>query len=234
MIMAVLPAKVGNLIGSGHYRLAVFLVLISSTINSIGGLLLRSVETAGPWHVLFYRQGTLTICLIVYLALRFRRRFAMEFKGFGVFGVIAGFVMGVGSTCFILALVNTTVANTLFILSAAPFITAVLAWVWLKEPVRRSTWWAMGLALAGIVIMVGGGLAAGSLLGNVLALFTVFCFSCFVVLLRRGRTTNMLPSVVIGSTIATIFAAFILSGDFLISWHDFAICVFWGSCVSTL
>ena len=52
MIMAVLPAKVGNLIGSGHYRLAVFLVLISSTINSIGGLLVRSLRLENSWTLM--------------------------------------------------------------------------------------------------------------------------------------------------------------------------------------
>ena len=143
-----------------HHRLAIMLVLMSSAINSAGGLLLRSIDVAGPWHVLFYRQGALALALILVLVLRHRGRIVPEFIGIGRYGVLAGMAMGLGATCYILSLSNTTVANTLFILSATPFVTAVLAWVWLKEPVRRSTWIAMALALVGIAIMVGGGFAA--------------------------------------------------------------------------
>jgi drug/metabolite transporter (DMT)-like permease len=216
-----------------HHRLAVMLVLVSSTINSAGGLLLRSIDVAGPWHVLFYRQGALALALILVLALRHRGRIVLEFIGIGRHGVLAGMAMGAGATCYILSLSNTMVANTLFILSATPFVTAVLAWVWLKEPVRRNTWIAMALALVGIAIMVGGGFAAGSVFGNVMALITVLCFSCFVVLLRRGRATNMLAAVVFGASIASINAAIILKGDFAISLHDLVICLAWGGGLST-
>ncbi len=216
-----------------HHRLAVLLVLVSSIINSVGGLLLRLVDVAGPWQVLFYRQVSLMLCLILLLALYYRRRVIAEFRGIGGFGVLAGFAVGAGSTCFILSLSSTTIANTLFILSATPFVTAVLAWVWLKEPVGRSTWIAMALALVGIAVMVGGGFAAGTVFGNVMALITIVCFSCFVVLLRRHRATNMIPAVVVGSAIAAIGAAVALKGDFTISWHDFAICVAWGGVLST-
>jgi drug/metabolite transporter (DMT)-like permease len=175
----------------------------------------------------------LALALILVLALRHRGRIVLEFIGIGRHGVLAGMAMGAGATCYILSLSNTMVANTLFILSATPFVTAVLAWVWLKEPVRRNTWIAMALALVGIAIMVGGGFAAGSVFGNVMALITVLCFSCFVVLLRRGRATNMLAAVVFGASIASINAAIILKGDFAISLHDLVICLAWGGGLST-
>jgi drug/metabolite transporter (DMT)-like permease len=231
--MAMNAAVVSDGTDHAHHRLAVMLVLMSSTINSAGGLLLRSIDVAGPWHVLFYRQGALALALILVLALRHRSRIVPEFIGIGRYGVLAGMAMGAGATCYILSLSNTTVANTLFILSATPFVTAVLAWVWLKEPVRRNTWIAMALALVGIAIMVGGGFAAGSVFGNVMALITVLCFSCFVVLLRRGRATNMLAAVVFGASIASINAAIILKGDFAISLHDLVICIAWGGGLST-
>ncbi len=221
--------------GTEHaqHRLAVLVVLASSTINSVGGLLLRSIDMAGPWQVLFYRQVALMVCLILALVLYYRGRIFAEFMGIGRFGVLAGLAVGLGSTCFILSLSSTTVANTLFILSASPFVTAVLAWVWLKEPVGRSTWITMALALAGIAVMVGGGFAAGTVFGNMMAIITVACFSFFVVLLRRGRATNMFPTVVVGSAVAAISAAVVLKGNFTISWHDLAICVGWGAVLST-
>ncbi len=226
-------AAASNGTENARHRLAVLLVLASSTINSVGGLLLRSIDMAGPWQVLFYRQLALMVCLILVLVLYYRGRIVAEFIGIGRFGVFAGLAVGLGSTCFILSLSSTTVANTLFVLSTSPFVTAVMAWLWLKEPVGWSTWIAMALALVGIAVMVGGGFAAGTVFGNVMALITVACFSIFVVLLRRGRATNMIPTVVVGSAVATISAAVVLRGDFAVSWHDFAICVGWGAVLST-
>lgn len=232
--MAPITAAMSDGTEHAYHRLAIMLVLMSSTINSVGGLLLRSVDTAGPWQVLFYRQAALMVTLFLVLAVLHRGRIVAEFRGIGRLGVLAGSAVGLGSTTFILSLANTTVANTLFILSATPFVTAVLAWVWLKEPVSRSTWIAMALALVGIGVMVGGGFAAGTVFGNVMALITIGCFSYFVVLLRRGRATNMIPAVVVGSAIAAIGAAIVLKGNFAISWHDFAICVAWGGVLSTI
>ena len=67
-------------------------------------------------------------------------------------------------------LLLTTVANALFIISAAPFITAVLGWIVLRERVRPMTWTAMTIALAGITLMFVNGIQSGRLLGNIVAL----------------------------------------------------------------
>ena len=53
------------------------------------------------------------------------------------------------NTCFILAMTYTTVANAMFVLSAAPFFAALLGWIVLGETVERGVWVAMGVASPG-------------------------------------------------------------------------------------
>ena len=68
---------------------------------------------------------------------------------------------------YILSITLTTVANTLFMLAAAPFIAAFLGIVLLKEKVRYSTWAAMMIALClALLVMVLEGLGSRHFFGE--------------------------------------------------------------------
>ena len=131
------------------------------------------------------------------------------------------------NTCFILALTHTTVANTMFLLSAAPFLTALLGWLVLRERVERGVWVGMAVALAGVGVMLWDGLGAGTLLGNGFAMLAAFSFASFVVVLRKGRTVNMLPVVIVGIFLGTLNAGFMSGWNLSISLHDAGLLFIW-------
>ncbi|MEE8303319.1 MAG: DMT family transporter [Candidatus Tectomicrobia bacterium] len=215
-----------------RYTLAFSAVLLSSCLNSVGGLLVRSLETATDWQIVFYRGMALAVAMSVLFILRYRNRVIVEFRRIGRWNFAGGLFYGAATACYVLSLTHTTVANTLFVLSAIPFFTAVLAWVFLKESVRRGTWIAMAAALVGVGVMVGEGFAAGTVFGNLTALVSALSFSCFVVTLRRDQATDMLPSVGIGALIATLTAALMAGGDLAVLPGDLALCIVWGGIVS--
>jgi len=103
------------------------------------------------------------------------------------------------------SLTHTTVANTLFLLSSSPFMTALLGRIILLERVHRTTLVAMFAALIGITIMVWEGAATGGLFGNLTALGAALGFAGFTVALRRGRTVEMLPAACLGGLFGTLF-----------------------------
>jgi EamA-like transporter family len=74
------------------------------------------------------------------------------------------------STCFLLALNRTSVANTLVVMNTGPYLAALLGWFLLGERVRARTWLAMTITLAGTAVMVSGSRATGTLAGDFLAL----------------------------------------------------------------
>lgn len=190
------------------YVRGIVMVMAAGGFFSLGGILVRLVEAAGPWQILLVRSLALSLTLFAVLALRHRGAVFAEFRKAGFAAVIGALCLGVAFSGFIFSLTHTTVANAVFILCAAPFFTAPLAWLVLGERVRRATWFSMVFAIVGVGVMVGGGIGAGALLGNLTALLSVFGFAGFAVAMRWGRQTDMLALVCLAGVFTAVVAGF--------------------------
>jgi len=104
----------------------------------------------------------------------------------------------------ILAMQQTTIADAVLLFATAPFFAAVLGWLFLTEKVQRSTWIAIGLAMAGIVVMQGGAIASGNVLGNLYAVGSALCFALFTLVLRWRKHGDMVPTVLLSGLFATV------------------------------
>ena len=114
-------------------------------------------------------------------------------RSVGGAGVAFAACVAVASGSFIVALNHTTVAHVLFIQAMAPVLAALLAWLALGEPVSTRTAVAMGVAIAGVALMVGGP-GGGSLLGDGLSLLMALAFAVSIVISRHRRDVSMLPA----------------------------------------
>jgi len=217
-----------------RYQLALCYVLLSATLNSFGGLFVRSVETANIYQVIFFRSLGLSIAVTLALTIIYKRTVLKEILSVGSWGIAGGLLYCDATIFFVLSLSHTTIANTLFVLSAVPFFTAFLGWVFIREPVSLATWCAMIVAASGIAIMLGDGWLTGLVFGNVLAIASAFCFSGFIVVLRAKRATDMLPTICIGSAIAAVGGASMAQFDVTVPPADLVLCVVWGAVFSCL
>ena len=159
---------------SDEARRGRFLVAAAAVCWSTGGLIARLVDT-DPWTTVFWRGIFCAAFLVGVTALREGRRTPDVFLGMGATGLAMAVCFATASTCFIMALHHTSVANVLIIQSLSPFMAGLLGWAWMGERVAGRTWAAMGVALLGSAIMVSRYFytaAAGSLGGDLLA-FTV-------------------------------------------------------------
>ena len=174
-------------------------ILLAGVVLSFSGLIVRHIEAADDWQIVFYRSLVVAISLTLLMILRDRLKFILVVRRSGWAGLCAGLSIAVSMVTFVLAINATSVANTLFMLAAAPFLAAVLGWLLLRERLERATWVAMLLALGGVGAMVWHGVTGGSLFGNAMALLTALGFAGFSVALRFGRQTDMyLRSVLLG------------------------------------
>ena len=205
----------------------VVLVLAGAVMLSLAGISLRVMESASGWQILFYRSLTFFIVIFLYLAIRYRTRVIRAFVTAGRPGLVVALSLGVGSTCYVFALLLTTVANALFLLSSAPFMAAVLGWIVLRERVRPMTWIAMTVALAGISLMIVNGIQSGRLLGNIIALVTPVTFAIMLVTVRRVGDRDMIPAICLGGLVGASIG-FGMSDTLVISRHDLALCLFMG------
>lgn len=224
---ALAPYGVALAVRDSLYVRGIVLVMLAGGFWSLGGVLVRSVETATEWQIVFIRACALALALLFVLCVRHRSRVIAELQKSGRFAVAGGLCMMVSSIGWIFALTHTSVANAVFILCASPMFAALLGWLLLREPVRKTTWLAMLAALIGIGIMVAGGIRAGALFGNVMAIVSMLAYCGFVVALRHGRGSDMLPAVCLAGML-TAAVAFPFVGDLDVSLRDFTVCATMG------
>jgi drug/metabolite transporter (DMT)-like permease len=211
------------------------LILLAGVGLSFGGLIVRNITVADDWQIVFYRSTVSALGLLILIALRDRRDFWRAFHRSGWPGLCASLSISVALVTFILSVNATSVANTLFVLAAAPFMAAVLGWLLLRERVDRATWIAMSVALAGVAIMVWHGMTGGSLYGNAMALLTALGFAGFTVALRFGRQSDMMPTVCIAGGISAAVAAIVVmaSGNgFGIPLAEIGLCALYGGLIA--
>ncbi|MGI9465266.1 MAG: DMT family transporter [Aestuariivirgaceae bacterium] len=207
---------------------AMMLMIVSSVIISFGGLLVRNIEAADAWQINLYRSLALMVAIFLILCFQYRSRTLLELRGIGYAGVWAGAILAVAGIAFMQALTNTTVANTMFTLSAIPFITAGLARLFLSEVLSRITVLAMVTTALGIIIMVMDGTGSGSLYGNGMALITATSFSAFAVIVRANRHVNMLPALLMSGLFVGVVALVASLDALQVTLHDLLLCLFWG------
>jgi drug/metabolite transporter (DMT)-like permease len=206
--------------------------MVSGLFFSLGGVLVRLIAEASEWQIVFYRSLSLTVTILIVLAVRQRKFPVASLTRAGGANYVAGLFSAITFIGFIFSLKHTTVANTLLLMSTASFMAAILGWLVLGERVPRVTWVTMVVATAGVAAMVGGGASISGLAGDVYALLTAFFYACYVITLRRGRAIDMLPSV----CLAGIFSAVISGGMALIQQQglqipgrDLLLCTILGS-----
>ena len=217
---------------TSHYRLALLLVIASSVANSANGLIVRSLESTDAWQIVFYRSWFLAGALATVFVVQARGRVQAALRDLHPWMVIGSIFIAAVNTLFILSITLTTVANTMFLLSGAPFFAALLGRLALGETVARGVWIAMSVALFGMGVMLWDGLGAGTLFGNSLALLAAACFGAFAVVLRKGRGVNMLPIVVLGAVLGGINGALMCGGEIAIPLRDAALLFVWGALLS--
>ena len=181
-------------------------VLSAGLCMSLGGPIIRLADDSTPWQFLFYRSiGAAAIILVYFLVTR--RPVLGLIRSAGVNGLVGGLGLAVAFTGYVWGVMHSTVANALFLISASPLVAAFLGWMVLRERVARSMWFAMFGVIVGVTIMIGEGLAEADLLGDLAALASAVGFAGFSVAIRRGRDTDMSPTILIGAAITTAFSA---------------------------
>jgi len=213
---------------SNKYLLGAGLVLIGGLFLSLSGIMLRNIDSADGWQVLFYRSLMSFVTIAVILVFQYRRNAARTFLAIGRPGLVAATVLGIGSMFYILAMVNTTVANVVFIIGAAPLITALGGWLFLGEKVTRGGLVAMVMAIAGIGLMFADGFVSGGMLGNLYAFGVVISFMVFLLILRKHKHLDMLPATCLSGLVAAA-VALLFCDSLKISSHDLVIALMLGS-----
>jgi DME family drug/metabolite transporter len=205
------------------HRRGLAFVFAAGVLWSTVGLGIRLIEDASVWQILLYRSVALSAFLYVVIRLRSGESpFAQACRS-GLPSVIAGLALVAAYSGGIYSIQVIPVANALLLFATAPFMTAILGWIVLRERVRPATWVAIFVAISAIAIMVSGQTSNGAADGTLAALGSAFGFSVFTVALRWGKSGEMLPAVFLSGLFAIIITSalcLLLGLSFVLSPRD--------------
>ena len=192
--------------------LGVICAIGAATVFSTGGVIVRRIDLPA-WDVSFWRS-VLLVATILPLLVWQRRTVWIDVRNAGPALLASALVLAGSMVAFILALGHAPVANVLIVFGATPFITALLARLFLGEPLHRHTLVAMAVAVVGLAISVASSLKAGALLGMAIAGIVVLCMSSNYVIVRHRRDVGMAPALLLAGVVSAIVALpFAQSGD---------------------
>ena len=182
------------------------------------------------WTILFWRGlfGAAMISAILVLLQGWNG--LRDFTRMGRTGWLVASLSALGMVCFIPSLQLTSVSNVAIIIATGPFVTAALAWVWLKEVPRLRTTLASIVALCGIAIIVGGARLSSDILGIALAVIMTVAIAAMTVIVRQHRNTSMVAAAALSNILGCVVSAPFAQGIAAVTAHDVFVFAMFGFC----
>lgn len=180
------------------------------TVLSFEAVLVRLLDVT-PWTTLAWRGALMAVSFLVLFWFGWARgrRLVSALTAGGRWTLLAGILFAIDNVLFIVALTTTSVANTLFILSAAPALAGLFSVLFLRERLALRSWVATGVVMFGVAVIVSGGLGSGGgdVRGDLAALGAAASIAGTLVVIRRSRAIVMLPAMALGSLLAAVVSA---------------------------
>lgn len=176
-------------------------------VLSFDALLIR-LAMADPWDILFWRGLLMGLALGLAAFGRTKSFFLLTLHRHGRAAYLSGTLFGLSGVGFVLSIMNTHVANTVLIFSAAPLFAALFTWIFLRERIQAKTWLAILAVICGVGLVFQGSLQAGNLNGDLYALTAALIVGANFTLLRRHPHLERTPVVAWGGFISAFLAFF--------------------------
>ena len=166
---------------------------------------LSNIET---WTLLFYRGAIPFLVVLLGLIIFYKTNFFNALFKIGYTGIFYVISFSVCNITFIISIQNTNVANTLIMVAMAPMLSAVLAWIFLKEPTNRTTWAAILITFLSVTFIFYDSVQLGNIIGDIFGFITALGLAINANLARFAKDRDLVPSAVIGKLVVAIFAFF--------------------------
>lgn len=209
--------------------LAGVLLLVAGTVAfSSAGFFVRLIGRDAA-TILFWRGLFTAVAVTLFIAWGHGRGTWGQFRGIGLAGLGVASLAAVSMGSFVTSLQYTTVANNSIIFGTAPFMTAGIAWLLIRERPSTATLICSAVALAGALLVVGSSLrlSALALWGDALAVLMTASFAVKTVLVRRHRDRSMVAAGCVGALIGSAGAAPFVR-DWSIGWGELALFALFG------
>lgn len=183
-------------------RLGALLIAGSAIAYSSAGFFTRLIKV-DLWTLIFWR-GVFSSAFLVSVGLAQRRlRWREPFWGLDRWAWIAVAFSTSATFCYLAALRSTTVADVAIVYGTAPFVTAGLAVVLVREATSAGTLLCSAVALTGVIVMFGDSRLSVYLGGDLLAVAMTVLMAVMIIAIRRSVSASLtLAAVSAGASAA--------------------------------
>lgn len=174
---------------------ALLLLAITAILWSLGGLLIKSVDT-NPLAIAGSRSA---IAVVLFLLVLKKPKITWSRAQIG-----AALAYAATSILFVTATKTTTAANAVLLQFTAPIYVALFsAWL-LKERTKLLDWITIALVMGGMVLFFLDNLSTKSLLGNSIGAASGVSFALFIIFMRMQKDGSPLESVLLGNILTAV------------------------------
>ena len=187
-----------------HRSTGMLYSLIGVLLLTPDALVLRWI-TIEHSEVLLWRGIFFTLGFVLIVLIRHRLKALSAIKLAGWPGVFCGLFFAFNTYFYTQALLHTTAAAAMMIISTAPIFAALIGWFWLRERLSLTVGLTILITLFGMAIIVSDGSGENSLFGNVMAIGCAAFMAVNFNWARRYAPRDIYPGLIFGGLFVFIF-----------------------------
>ncbi len=200
------------------------MLVLSALAFSTAGFFTRSAPV-DLWAMVFWRNLFGSLALLPFIVAGGSGVSWSTIRRLGPSGWATIAASAFATVYYLGAFAHTAVANVAIIYATAPLVSALVAWLWLRERATRRTIWAAVLAMVGVAVTVAGSLGGGKLFGDGLALLMAIAMAMMTVFARRQAGLPALVTACICSlagALAVLPLGLLSGASLIVGWHSLA------------
>jgi len=187
-----------------QHRLGLAYVALSALLWSLSGLFMLSIK-ADLMTIIFLRGLVSGTSIMIIFAIVEKKQAMPTLKAMRGPTLAAAALAGASMITGLSAIHYASVAEAMVIYATAPFMTAGIAYLCIREKASTATLVASAIAVCGVLFMVTDTTGdSGSILGKCLAIVMSLTVAGLATVMRHYRNIQMLPAMAGGSFICSL------------------------------
>ena len=164
------------------------------------------LSTIESWNLIFYRGFIPFFVVFLGLLIIQKGKIITALINNGWHGIAYAVTFTITNILFVISIENTSVANTLIMISLAPMLSAVISLIFLKENPDKKTWIAIIITTLAVIYIFFDSFEKGDMKGNFFGLVCATGLAAGAVIIRSVKQLNLVPSAMMGKLLVAIIA----------------------------
>ena len=164
------------------------------------------LSTIESWNLIFYRGFIPFFVVFIGLLIIQKGKIITALINNGWHGIAYVIIFTITNILFVISIENTSVANTLIMISLAPMLSAILSLIFLKENPDKKTWIAIIITTLAVIYIFFDAFEKGDIKGNFFGLVCATGLAAGAVIIRSVKQLNLVPSAMMGKLLVAIIA----------------------------